>query len=86
MRQVPTTMGQLRKMLAETLHEVRYGHIPPAQGIAVAKIGAQIANLIAAEIDACRFLAEAGQHTENLGELPLNKVQTIGTRVVPEEP
>lgn len=80
MRQVPNTMGQLRKMLAETFHEVRYGHMPAQQGIATAKIAAQIANLIQVEIDACKFLSEIGQNSQTFGELPLNRTKTIGMK------
>lgn len=78
MQNVPNTMGQLRKMLAEACHEVRYGHMEPARGIATAKIAAQIGNLIQTEIDACRFMAENGLVTNGLGELPINKMKVVG--------
>lgn len=74
MKAAPQTMGELRKMLAETLQEVRYGHMDPQRGAAVAKLGGQIANLIHAEIDAWKYLAEVGAEVgdQRVGALPIN--------------
>lgn len=77
MKAVPNTMGQLRRMLAEACHEVRYGHMDPQRGVATAKIAAQIANLIKVEIEAAQFMAEVGGQQKSLGELPINKFKTL---------
>lgn len=88
MKGVPNTMGELRRMLAETMHEVRYGHMNATQGVAVAKVAAQIANLIDVEIKACQMLTNMGQETQVFGELPINRVKQkhlTGSRLMPEE-
>ncbi len=74
MSEAPTTLGQIRTMLCETMNEVRYGHMPAQQGIAVAKVAAQIGNLIKVEIEAWDYLnnVDSGIKAE-MGKLPVHK-------------
>lgn len=83
MNEVPNTMGELRRELALTLHDVRYGHMESQRGLAVAKIAGQIANLMSAEIEACRFLSELGQSTQRFGATPINKSRFKPTPSLP---
>lgn len=70
----PITLGEMRNMLAETMREVRYGHMNPQQGIAVAKVAAQIASLIKVEMDAWKYLEEAGAEVKReMGKLPVHR-------------
>ena len=75
MNNPPNTFGQMRRELAGVLHDVRYGHIEVNRAIAVAKVAAQIASLMDAEIRACQFLSEIGHDTQRLGHLPINRVR-----------
>lgn len=70
----PMTLGDMRSMLAETMREVRYGHMNPQQGIAVAKVAAQIASLIKVEMEAWQYLDEAGAEVKReMGKLPVHR-------------
>lgn len=70
----PMTLGDMRAMLAETMREVRYGHMNPQQGIAVAKVAAQIAGLIKVEIEAWQYLEDAGAEVKReMGKLPIHR-------------
>jgi len=68
----PKNLGELRRMLAETMHEVRYGHMDPARGIATAKIAAQIANAYEVEIKAWVYIQEMDGEVKSLGKMPIN--------------
>lgn len=75
MQSVPNSMGELRKLLVQTMHDMRYGHVDVQTGLGMAKVGAQVANLINAEIDACKFLMEVGDKTQKFGGLPIDKIE-----------
>ena len=87
MNEAPDTFGELRRDLAQVMHDMRYGHLDVPRGLAVGKIAAQIANLMNAEIEACRFLSELGQNTQVLGGTPINriKIKPVSTLPAPVE-
>jgi len=80
----PTTTGQLRKMLAETMAEVRYGHMDPSRAIAVAKVAAQITQTITAEMNAQKLLWDLGVANQDFGALPLNTLPS-SARTLPSD-
>lgn len=70
----PMSLGEMRAMLAETMREVRYGHMNPQQGIAVAKVAAQVAALIKVEMEAWKYLEEVGADiNREMGKLPVHR-------------
>ena len=79
MQSAPKNLGEIRKMPAETMQEVRYGHMDPARAIATAKVAAQIANLIEVEIKAWQYIQEVEGEVKDIGKLPVN---TLSNRKV----
>lgn len=71
MRAIKTT-GDLRKVLLEALHDVRHGHLDVRGAQAIGKLAAQVTESMYAELKAHKLMAELGEKTQTLGELPLH--------------
>lgn len=66
------TTGDLRKLLAETIEEVKAGEIGLAEASKIVKLAAQINESFYSEIKVIQVLKEASEATHPLGDLPLS--------------
>jgi len=80
MQDEPKSLGDVRQVVAEALWDVRYGHLKPEVGVAIAEMADTINNSLRTEIMAWAMAVKTGDNVKHeLGALPLNTAKAMKT-------